>query len=202
MKKLLSLVLALMMLMVCPVMAETATQTIVSPNGDYAFEVPQDYIPMDAEFMMGILSAPEMQQVMAQMMGLEDASQLELYFELIKASNMVIVYGANMMSNLNVQTAESTLTMDLMVLLKSTMDAAMIQQYATLGVAEEDIQLMDIQEIAGRRWYGIQLTMAGMPMQSMITVENGVQYTVTFTAIGEEDMQKILESFQIVNMAE
>ena len=203
MKKILSLVLAMMMLVLCPAMAETVeeiavqTQTLVSPNGDYSFDVPADYIPMDTEVMLSLFKTEEMQQLLAQAMGLEDASQLAMYFELVEASNVMIVYSSDLAGNLNVQAVEASLTMDMLVMLKSVMDAAMIQQYVSMGVAEEDIHPMDIQEIGGRSWYGMKLKMAGIPMQTMITVENGVQYTVTFTSIDADDMQAILESFKV-----
>lgn len=207
MKKILSLIMALMLLALCPAMAETVeetavqTQTLVSPNGDYSFDVPLGYIPMDAEVMLSLFKTEEMQQLLAQAMGLEDASQLAMYFELVEASNMMIVYSSDLVGNLNVQAVEASLTMDLLVMLKSAMDAAMIEQYVSMGVAEEDIYPMDIQEIGGRRWYGMQLAMAGVPMQTMMTVENGVQYTITFTAIEEAEMLSILESFKVAEAA-
>lgn len=207
MKKILSLIMALMLLALCPAMAETVeetavqTQTLVSPNGDYSFDVPLGYIPMDAEVMLSQFKTEEMQQLLAQAMGLEDASQLAMYFELVEASNMMIVYSSDLVGNLNVQAVEASLTMDLLVMLKSAMDAAMIEQYVSMGVAEEDIYPMDIQEIGGRRWYGMQLAMAGVPMQTMMTVENGVQYTITFTAIEEAEMLSILESFKVAEVA-
>lgn len=207
MKKILSLIMALMLLALCPAMAETVeetavqTQTLVSPNGDYSFDVPLGYIPMDAEVMLSLFQTEEMQQLLARAMGLEDASQLAMYFEKMEASNMMIVYSSNMQSNLNVQTAESILTMDVLVMLKSAMDDAMIEQYVSMGVAEEDIHPMDIQEIGEYRWYGMQLAMAGIPMQIMITVENGVQYTMVFTAIDEVEMLSILESFKVAEVA-
>ena len=204
MKKILSLVLALMLLALCPAMAETAvaTQTLTSPKGDYAFEVPQDYFSVDAELLMGVFSTPEMQDLLAQMMGLEDASLLTAYFEMAEASNMMIVYGPDWVSNFNVQTTTASLTMDQLVTLKSMLDAAMVAQYTALGFAEEDIHPMDIQEIAGRKWYGVQMEMAGLQMQCMITVENGVQYTLTFAGIDAEAMEVILASFATMSTAE
>lgn len=207
MKKVLSLVMALMLLMLCPAMAETAEetaaqpQTLVSPDGSYSFDVPADYIPMDSRLMLSVISTPEMQQIMAQVLGLQDASKLSMYLEMMEASNMMIVYSSDLMGNINVQTFEASLTMDMLVMLKAAMDAAMVAQYTSLGVAEEDIHPMDIQEIGGYRWYGVQLTMAGMETQVMITVENGVQYTMAFTAIDEVEMLSILESFKVAEAA-
>jgi len=204
MKRILSLLLALMLLALCPAMAETVveTQTMTSPAGDYSFEVPQDYMAVDAELLMGVFTTPEMQEMLAQMMGLEDASLLAAYFEVLEASNMMIVYASDWVGNFNVQAVEAALTMEQMVALKSMLDAAMVAQYTSMGLAEEDVHPMDIQEIAGRQWYGVQMEMAGLQMQCMITVENGMQYTLTFTMIDAEVMEAILASFTTVSAAE
>ncbi len=206
MKKLMSLLLALVMMTFCCAMAETAdvpaTQTLVSPDGTYSFEVPADYIPMNSETILQLFSTEAMQDLLAQMMGLEDGSQLSVYFEQLEQSNMMLVYSSTLIGNLNVQAVTSALTMDQIVMLKSMLDASLIQQYVSLGVAEEDIQTMDIQEIAGRRWYAMKLMMMGMEVQTMITEENGIQYTMTFTGIAAEEMQGILESFTVVPAVE
>lgn len=206
MKKLLSLALALSMLLLtlCPALAETvaATQTLTSPDGSYSYEVPADYVPINAETFMTMFNTPEMQQLMAQMMGLQDASQLEMYFTLMQESNMMIVYANDLTGNLNVQAVPSAMTIEQIVLFKEQLDAAMAQQYMSLGIAEEDIHVMDIQEIAGRKWHGMQLKMMGQDMLSMTTVENGVQYVVTFTGIDAETCEQILASFTVAKAAE
>lgn len=200
MKKMLSLVLALMMLMIYPAMAETAvqTQTLTSPDGTYSFEVPQDYFTMNAEVLKTIFSTEEMQQMLARALGLADASQLAPYFEAMDAQNMMIVYGSDMVSNLNVQTSAATLTMDMVVALKALVDNSTAQQYQKIGIAAEDIHPMDIQQIGNRSWYGMQIVMMGLNVQSMLTIENGVQYTLTFTGLDAQLVQNVLESFKVV----
>lgn len=176
-------------------------QTLVSPNGDYYFDVPADFIPMNADVMKALFDTDEMRQYMVEMLGLEDASQLEVYFDAIQASNMMLVYDSELYANLNIQAAKGELTMEQIVQMKDAMDAAIIQQYAALGVQEEDITLMEIQTIGAHQWYGVQLTFYGFSMQTMITVVNGTQYTFTFTAMEDADVQTVLESFT-VNAAE
>lgn len=199
MKKMLSLVLALMLLMLCPAMAETAVemQTMTSPDGTYSFEVPQDYFTLDASVLKTIFTTEEMQQFLANAMGLQDASQLAMYFEMMDANNMMIVYNTGMVSNLNVQAIATTLTMDMVVNLKDTLDSTTTKQYVALGLSEEDIQLMDIQEIGGRSWYGIQMVMVGMTVQTMMTVENGIQYVLGFTGMDADVIEHVLESFTV-----
>ena len=200
MKKLLSLVLALMMLMLCPAMAETTAemQTMTAPDGTYSFEVPQGYFTMDADILKNLFATEELQQALAQGLGLADASQLSIYFDQLQAANMMIVYGSDMVSNLNVQVSEATLTMDMLVALKDMMDGLMAQQYQNMGIAAEDIHPMDIQTIGDRSWYALQIVMMGMDVYTMMTIENAVQYTVTFTGMDADVMQHALESFTVV----
>lgn len=199
MKKLLSLLLCLMMVMSCAAMAETAVemQTMISPNGDYSFDVPADFFSMDGRVLTTIFSTPEMQQALAQAMGLQDASQLAVYFETMKEANMMIVYGADMVSNFNIQVTPSDLTMELVAALKAMMDNAMAQQFQTLGIAAEDIHPMEIQQIGKYSWYGNRVVMMGLDVYSMMTIEDGVQYTITLTALEDAVMQNVLESFTV-----
>lgn len=174
-----------------------AVRTLVSPAGDYSFAVPADFIYADTDTVMALITTDEARQGMAEAMGLEDASQLDAYFAAIQASNMMIVYDSEMYANLNVQQSEATLTMDMIVLMKSAMDQAMIQQYASLGVPEENFTLMDIQTIGGHRWYVVKLEFVGLNMENAITVENGRQYTFTFTGLDDAVVQAVLESFAV-----
>lgn len=199
MKKMLSLLLALLLLALCPAMAETPVEmkTLTAPDGSYAFDVPADYMEMNSELVKNLFATEAMQQLLAQMLGLEDASQLDMYFAMMQQSNMMMVYTADMMGNFNVQTAASPLTMDQVVMMKAMMDASVAAQYMALGVAEEDMQPMDIVEINGRQWYGFRLKLMGQDIQTMITVENGMQYAVTFSGIDAQTMEAILASFVV-----
>lgn len=202
MKKFLTLLLAAMMLLaLMPALAETTaaeTQLLTSPDGSYTIEVPADFIPVNAETMMTLLSDEAMQQLIAQVMGLTDASQMWDYIELLDASNMMIIYGPDMYSNLNVQATKTPLTMEQMTLLKDLLDQTIIQQYASVGVSEEHISLLPIQEVGGRSWYTLQVEFAGMQLRQWMTVENGVQYALNFGSIDPQVMTSILESFTIV----
>ena len=137
----------------------------------------------------------EMQQIIAQLMGVEDVSQLSVYFDALEKSNMLLVYSDDLTGNLNVQVIAAELTLDEVVLYKALLDLTIKQQYLGLGIAEESIHTMDIQEIAGRRWYGTRVEMMGMQVLSLMTVENGLQYTITFTDIDEDVARRIMESF-------
>lgn len=201
MKKILSLALAVMMLALCPVMAATAEtaamQTLVSPDGSYSFEVPTTYTRMDSQVFLTIFRTQEAQQMLAQMLGLSDASQVAQYFELMEANNMMIIFDDTMRGNLNVQVYEAALTMHQLIMLKDMMDQAMVEQYASLGLTAEDITFMEIQQYGNYQWYGLKLQIAGMEMQLMITVIDGVQYTFSFSDIDEAEMIHVLESFRV-----
>lgn len=176
----------------------TELQTLVSPAGDYSFAVPMDFILADSDLFKTLLTTDAMRQSMADALGLEDASQLEQYFAAIQVSNMMIVYDSDFDGNLNIQETEALLTMDMIVLLKSAMDQSILQQYAALGVPEENMTFMDIQTIGGRRWYAAKVVFMGLDMQTMITVEDGKQFTFTFTKLEDAVVQNVLESFTVV----
>lgn len=199
MKKMLALLMALLMLVLCSATAETTVQTqaLLSPDGSYGFDVPADYIVMNSQIMKTLFTSDEMRDMLAQMFGLEDASQLDAYFAVIEASNMLFVYSGDMTGNVNAQTNVATMTMEQMVLFKSLLDTTIVQQYCALGAKEEDITLMGMQEVGGRQWYAIQVVLSGMTINSRMTIVDGVQYTLTFSGMEEDVMQLVLESFQV-----
>jgi hypothetical protein len=124
-----------------------------------------------------------------------------MYIDMISENNMMTAYTSDLEGTINVQVVESTLTMEMVSQLKSALDAVMVEQYVAVGVAEHNIQLLDIQEIGGRQWYGLRLVMADVQVQPMMTVENGVQYTVTFTDVDEDVLTAIVGSFRIIPSA-
>lgn len=128
MKKMLSLLMALLMLVLCSATAETTvqTQTLLSPDGSYGFDVPADYLPMNSQIMKTLFTSDEMREMLAQLFGLEDASQLDAYFAVIEASNMLFVYSSDMMGNVNAQTNAATMTMEQMVQFKSLLDSTIV----------------------------------------------------------------------------
>lgn len=135
MKKMLSLLMALLMLVLCTASAETTvlSQTVSAPDGSYSFDVPADYIPMNSETMTALLTSDAMVELVVQMFGLTDVSQLDAYLAQLNANNMLYVYASGMGGNINAKSGEATLTMSQMVELKTQLDAAITQQYVALG---------------------------------------------------------------------
>ena len=175
MKKILCLVLSLMLLALCPAMAENAVeelrmQVLTSPNGDYSFEVPETYFTMDAEWFASLMGQEEFQKLLSNMMGLEDPSMLETYIQMMEASNMMIVYAPDFFANLNVQAVPASLSMDMVVALKSTLDETMVQQYTALGLAEE-----------------VQASAGGIRLESMFVDEG-------FGSLDDETLQQAMQA--------
>lgn len=202
MKKLMSLMLALMMLAMCSAMAEGNMQTMTSPDGSYSFEVPADYFSLDSELLMSVYDDEDTRQYMAELLGLQASDQLYEYIAMIEVNNMMFVCSGDMRANVNVQTAETPSTMHEIKMLKSIVDRSMARDYAALGVAEEDITFMEIQQIGGFEWYGIKLKVAGTNMQVMITIVDGVQYVLTFGEFDADVMNHVLETFALADAVE
>jgi hypothetical protein len=198
MKKILSLMFALL-LALTPALAETAaTQTLTSPDGSYTIEVPADYFPMNAATIIALCQNEVVMQYAAQSMGLENIDQMLEYIAMAEANNMIYAFGPDFVSNLNVQSLPSPLTVEMMVMFKDMLDDQFAQQYVSMGVPETALQYMDILQIGTRQWYGIGIELGGMSMLQLITAENGIQYVFTFADIDLETVVPILESFTIV----
>ena len=198
MKKILSLMFALL-LALTPALAETAaTQTLTSPDGSYTIEVPADYFPMNAATIIALCQNEVVMQYAAQSMGLENIDQMLEYIAMAEENNMIYAFGPDFVSNLNVQSLPSPLTVEMMVMFKDMLDDQFAQQYVSMGVPETALQYMDILQIGTRQWYGIGIELGGMSMLQLITAENGIQYVFTFADIELETIVPILESFTII----
>ena len=199
MKKMLAMLLSLLLLALTPALAETAaTQTLTSPDGTYTIEVPADYFPMNAATIIALCQNEAVMQYAAQSMGLENIDQMLEYIAMAEENNMIYAFGPDFVSNLNVQSLPSPLTVEMMVMFKDMLDDQFAQQYVSMGVPETALQYMDILQIGTRQWYGIGIELGGMSMLQLITAENGIQYGFTFADIDLETIMPIMESFTIV----
>ena len=196
MKKLLALALALMMLAL-PALAETATQTVTAPAGGYSIEVPAGWLNLNANIVKQMYADDDLRAMIGQNLGMADPSMLAQYVSVMEQSNMVMVYADDMIGNFNVQTAPMPLTMEQVVSVKGMMDMTMAQQYMSLGAAEESIRTMEIQQIGGRSWYGMQLELAGLDVLMLMTVVDNMQYVFTFGGIDLETCYAIVETFTL-----
>jgi len=201
MKKLLALLLTLLLLAV-PALAETVeateTQLLTSPDGSYTIEVPADYFPMNAATIVALCQNEAVMQYAAQSMGLENMDQMLEYIAMAETNNMIYAFGPDFVSNLNVQFAPTSLTMERLVSLKDLLDAQFVQQYGSMGVPESALQFMDILQIGARQWYGVGFEFSGLTMLQLMTVENGRQYVFTFANLDLDTILPIVESFTII----
>lgn len=177
---------------------DAPTQVLTSPDGSYTVTVPADFIPVNADLIVAISQNEAMQEQMAQILGVEDVSRLAEYITLLETSNVLVVYGSDMFSNFNVSLVSNPLTVEQMITVKHLLDQQLTQQYESVGIPASAVQPMAPQEIGGRQWYAIGVTMGNMRMQQMITTENGTQYTFSFGNIDQQVITSILESFTLV----
>lgn len=105
------------------------------------------------------------------------------------------------MGNLNIQHTSFGFSMDMIVMLKDTLDETFTKQYVdTFGVTEDDITTHDIITVDDRQWYRIDIAMSMMGVdfvaQQYITVcgEENDAYLLTFTAIDDAEVQYMLEN--------
>ena len=196
MKKMLSLLLALTMLLTaCPAMAEIANgaQMLVSPDERYSLEVPEGYFELGLEILLGDAETQAYLMAWLDM----DAAQLREFQENARQGNMLIVYSDDMQSSFNVSSRKDFLTMDLLTADKSQVDAVTMQGYMMMGVQPDEFEPMDLQVIGGRTWYALRMILEGQPFQLMMTAEDGVSYTAGFTNMDAQVIASILETFTL-----
>ena len=201
MKKLLSLLMAAMMLALTPALAESAaTQTLTSPDGTYTIGVPADYIVINDDLVAALeADEAELERILAGI-SLNDLAALKNLVAEDKASNSVRADSPDFLFNLIVSASPLPASMEQWIARKSMMDDLYISQYTAAGIPEEMIQTMDILEIGGWRWYGLDIGVPGFQFRQRMTIHDGTLYLFNFADGGSNaDMTiAILESFTLV----
>lgn len=159
----------------------------------YTIEVPDDYIELSADTLDTLMDT--VGEDIFENAGL-DLSILGS----IDYSNTDYLYSADMLSNLNVQISKaSDLTQDMITSMKDDLDAQMAATYMAIGVAEEDCEAMDVEQIGENTFYRYTVSMMGSTMhQYIICNEDTDMFTITFTNFDEEIEKEIIESWKLL----
>ncbi len=159
----------------------------------YTIEVPDDYIELSADTLDTLMDT--VGEDIFENAGL-DLSILGS----IDYSNTDYLYSADMLSNLNVQISKASgLTQDMIASMKDDLDAQMAATYMAIGVAEEDCEPMDVEQIGENTFYRYTVSMMGSTMhQYIICNEDTDMFTITFTNFDEEIEKEIIESWKLL----
>lgn len=189
---------AILLVLICLAAAASAeTVPYTSVTGQFAIDIPEDYTPMTGELLRLLVQSEDGRKLLDSMGFTDDMMSLlsDLDF-----GGIDFIYSSDFTGNLNVACQESGgLTMALMELLRSTLDAELKNQYAALGVAEKDMQPLGIVIKGENSFYGFKVSMLGMEMsQYIICGGNDLMVTLTGTNFDETVMDTILASFRFV----
>lgn len=157
----------------------------------YTIEVPEDYLEMSADTLdtlMETVGADVFEKA-----GIDISVLGEIDY-----SNTDYLYTADMLGNLNVQISKASgLTQEALESMKESLDDQLTTTYVSMGVAEENCEPMEIEQIGDYSFYCYHVSMMDSTMhQYIICNEDTDMFTITFTNIDEETEKEIIESFQ------
>ncbi len=193
MKKTLTLVLALMLLVSCAC-AEVTTCTFVSQTGLFTYSYPDGYFPLNGSIMTELLNDPEAQQAIA-----ETGLNMEA-FAALDFSTLEYLYAPDFVGDLNVNVAVGAgLSMDLLVLLQDTLMDTFRQQYAAMGINTDALEFCGFPVFGENSYFCYTLNYLGVTVeQYIICDEAGNMYYLTFTDFDEAAKDMVLSSFAFV----
>lgn len=209
MRKFICLLTALMMLLTCTALAETATETPVEtelythPTFGYSLEVPSDWILLDNETIGTIVDTMKDGQA-----GTLDDATLAQYAAQIDATNMMMALSPDLTTNINVVAQDLGATFSANVV-ADELCPSLVSQYQALfaDCVFDDPGSVVIYNDTDYARVSATYSLAGayLRMHQYIVIENNIMYCLTFTATAAdaamttEDMSAIalpfLESF-------
>jgi len=177
MKKILSLLLAAMMLLAIPALAEEApaTQTITTADGLYTFEVPADFITINVQVMQETYT-DFTQRSAGYQYGLTGTEMLTQGADYVTPENTVMAGSIDGKHTLRLSSIEPFATPAELLELKPWMDALVTRLYTDAGVAQEDIHPMEVRIAGGLQWYVVQIDLVGAQMHIAIISDGQRMY--------------------------
>ena len=166
-----------------------------SVTGMFTIEIPEDYIPLDAETTEQIMD-------MGAELGVGDIDLSIL--EYVDYESMDYIYSDDWMANFNVQVTQNNgMTQEMLEASADILGETLIEQYAAVNVPEENCYPQGIGEINGNTFYIFFVDIAGsMVHQYMTCNEDGDLFTFSFTDMDEEVEIHVLQSFTMLESGE
>ena len=190
-----------LMLIATPALAERKT----SVTGLFTFECPDDCLQITGEFIDELLNGDMTEEIQSEMgnIGFDPDALSDLFEQMrsVDLSSLDFIYSSDFTGNVNMYAQVGLgLTPDMLPLIVSALDEQMVSLYMSMGVPEDGINLMGIQEIGGNSFYTTYIEMTGgLSMhQYMAFNEAGDQIVFTFTGFPQEDELALMESVEIL----
>ncbi len=194
MKKLLSVLLCLTLCLSVAAVAESAdVQTITSVTGLFTYDLPADYLVINAETAETLISTFGEK-------ALADAGLDASVLENVDFSGADYAYTGDLSGNLNVQvTPESGISQSSLESLASMLDKTLTDSYVQFGLTEEDCEPKGVEQIGENTFYIFHVNMMGSSMDQFMTAnEAQTMFTITFTNMDEAAERAIVETFKLI----
>lgn len=200
MKKWLALLLTALLLLSASALSgsETAeTVEFISERAAYSMRIPADFIPASDSYINLLRTRIRNGNVTG--ISEEDLNVIQEQFRTIDFSKMDMILDRTLNGNINIQTVNTGVPGSMYPEVKGLLDETNIESYAAIGLTEDDITTYEMESHGNYSWYHMSVSYLGRAVeQYMVADENGLAYLITFTDIGQEDIELVLSTFRFV----
>lgn len=199
MKKILSLLLAAMMLLaLSPTIAEenaaASTQILTGPDGSFTLDVPADWFYL-TEAIVTRGEAASVRSYM-QLLGIQQLPAME---EFAEYNNYIqLAFSGDTDAWLAAFCTTAYETMEEFISQKERLDEDLYSMYIGSGYPAEGFTRMEVQSFGGLRWYCAGLAFPDATLTLMVTNDNGRQYWCAFANADAELVASVMESFTVI----
>jgi len=201
MKKILSMILALAMLLACAAFAENAeVQFVESQTGLFTMEVPAGYLVMNGELAEMMLNSAD-EDALAEYFegqGIDGGAFMDARdsYDFANFEGRDMIIGPDVVSNMNTTVAEgSGLNMDALAALGDQLGAQLVEMYASLGISADMCSTEGMLTFGENEYFAFFVNAGEMAMhQYMVINDEGTMVTFTFVGFDPAAEESILTS--------
>lgn len=201
MKKILSVILALAMLLACSAFAQSAeVQFVESQTGLFTMEVPAGYLVMNSDLAEMMLNSADEEALSEYFdsQGIDGSTFMNARdsYDYANFEGRDMVIGPDIVSNMNTTVApNSGLTMADFAVVGDMLGGQLIELYASLGIAAEYCSIEGMMNFGANEYFAFFVNMESMPMhQYMVINDEGTMVTFTFVGFDPAVEESILTS--------
>ena len=201
MKKILSMILALAMLLACSAFAQSAeVQFVESQTGLFTMEVPAGYLVMNGELAELMLNSTDDAALSEYFdgQGIDGSSFVNAKdnFDFANFEGRDMIIGPDIASNMNTTVAENSgLNMDALAALGDQLGAQLTDLYVSFGIPAEYCSSEGMMTFGSNDYYAFFVNAGEMVLhQYMFINDTGTMVTFTFTGFDPVAEESILTS--------
>lgn len=201
MKKILSAILALAMLLACSAFAQSAeVQFVESQTGLFTMEVPEGYLVMNGELAEIMMNSAD-EDALAEYFdahGIDGSTFMDARdrYDYANFEGRDMIIGPDIVSNMNTTVAPNTgMTMESFATLGDMLGAQLIELYASMGIPAESCSIEGMMTFGANEYFALFVNAGEVPMhQYMVINDEGTMITFTFVGFDPVAEESILTS--------